>query len=127
MDHDQQTYAIIGAAMAAHRELGQGFLEAVYHAALEQEFDHHGIPFEREVELKIGYKGRILSVTYRADFICFGCIIVELKALDKLTAREVAQMINYLKATGMQRGLLLNFGAKSLECRRLVRHYQDGT
>jgi GxxExxY protein len=126
MDYDQQTYAIIGAAMAAHRELGQGFLEAVYQVALELEFERQGIPYEREVELKIAYKGQILGVAYRADFICFGGIIVELKALDKLTVREVAQMLNYLKATGMQRGLLLNFGAKSLECKRLVRHFQRG-
>ena len=127
MDYDQQTYAIIGAAMAAHRELGQGFLEAVYQVALELEFERQGIPYEREVELIIAYKGQILGVAYRADFICFGGIIVELKALDKLTVREVAQMINYLKATGMQRGLLLNFGAKSLECKRLVRHFQERT
>ena len=125
MDADQQTYAIIGAAMAAHRELGNGFLEAVYQAALANELEGRGIPFEREVELPVRYKGQRLGVGYRADFLVFDAIIVELKAMERLTSRDVAQLLNYLKATGLRRGLLLNFGAKSLECRRMVLGWDD--
>jgi GxxExxY protein len=120
MDHDQQTYAIIGAAMATHSELGDGFLEAVYQAALASEFERRGIPFQREVELPVHYKGQRLAVSYRADFLSYGAIVVELKAIERLTSRDAAQLLNYLKATGLRRGLLLNFGARSLECRRMV-------
>ena len=116
---DKQTYAIIGAAMAVHRELGHGFLEAVYQAALAREFSLQGIPFKREVRLPVSYRGEVIA-EYQADFICFGEVIVELKALQKLTGVEESQVINYLKATGLQRGLLLNFGAPSLQHKRLV-------
>lgn len=118
-ERDPQTYAIIGAAMAVHRELGHGFLEAVYQAALACEFSLRGIPFDREVRLPVSYRGEVIA-EYQADFICFGEVIVELKALQKLTGVEESQVINYLKATGLQRGLLLNFGAPSLQYKRLV-------
>ncbi len=120
MSRDEQTYAIIGAAMAVHRELGHGFLEAVYQDALAVELSEQDIPFAREVELPVAYRGRILSTAYRADFVCYEEIVVELKALDRLTAREESQLINYLKASGIQRGLLLNFGARSLQYKRMV-------
>jgi GxxExxY protein len=124
VDHrDEQTYAIIGAAMEVHRELGPGFLEAVYQDALAIELELRGIPFERERLLPVHYKGRLLPSFYRADFICFGEVIVELKALDALAGIQEAQTINYLKATGLKRALLINFGAVSLQHKRLVRSH----
>ena len=120
MNRDPQTYAIIGAAMEVHGCLGHGFLEAVYQEALACEMSDRGIPFEREVALPVVYKGRRLQCAYRADFVCFGEVIVELKAISQLTGADDAQVINELKATGLHRGLLLNFGAPSLEHKRLV-------
>jgi GxxExxY protein len=117
---DPQTYAIIGAAMEVHRVLGCGFLEPVYQEALAKEFLLRGIPFRREVELPITYKGNLLAVKYKPDFICYDAVIVELKALDRLSGKEKAQVINYLKATGTERGLLLNFGTVRLEYERLI-------
>ncbi len=117
---DPQTYLIIGAALEVHRVLGCGFLEAVYQEALAKEFMTRGIPFKREAELPIDYKGEPLNTKYKADFICYDDIIVELKALDTITGKEKAQVINYLKASGFVRSLLLNFGAMRLEHERLV-------
>ncbi len=117
---DPRTYAIIGAAMEIHRELGPGFLEAVYQEALAIELEEREVPFQQEVELAITYKGRRLSKTYRADLICFDGVVVELKAESAFTNLDQAQMINYLKATGNRVGLLLNFGAGSLETKRMI-------
>jgi GxxExxY protein len=117
---DPQTYAIIGAAMEVHKQLGHGFLEGVYQEAMALEQTERQIPFRREVELTIKYKGKNLTTIYRADFISFDDLIVELKALSRLTNIEQAQVINYLKATGFHRALLINFGAPSLEYKRLV-------
>ena len=120
MKQDEQTYVIIGAAMTVHKELGFGFLEAVYQEALAIEFARESIPCIREVGLPIQYRGQFLGTVYKADFLCFDTIIVELKAIDGLTSRDEAQLLNYLKASGKKKGLLLNFGARSLEYKRMV-------
>ena len=105
---DQRTYKIIGAAMEVHKELGGGFLEAVYQEALATEFGMQEIPFKAQPVVEILYKGEPLTKTYQPDFVCFGEVIVEIKALDKLSEIEQAQLINYLKATGLKVGLLIN-------------------
>ena len=124
-ERDPQTYSIIGAAMEIHRQLGHGFLEAVYQEAAVIEFPLKQIPFEREVALPIKYKNILLPIHYRADFVCYSEIIVEFKALSRLSSVEEAQLLNYLKATGLKRGLLINFGASSLQYKRLVWGYEE--
>jgi GxxExxY protein len=119
-DRDPQTYAIIGAAMEVHRVLGCRFLEPVYQDALEIEFRERDIPHVREATLRIEYKGRQLGSVYRADFLCFGRVIVELKAIRALTTREDAQVIHYLAATGMRVALLFNFAAERLQYQRFA-------
>ena len=117
---ESESYEIIGAAMEVHKELGCGFSEPVYQEALELEFLRRAIPHEREKQLQIYYKGVLLDKKYICDFICYGQIIVELKALSNLISEHEAQVLNYLKATGFRLGLLINFGGKSLEYKRLV-------
>jgi len=117
---DAQTFALIGAAMDVHREVGCGFHEPVYRAAYAIELRRRGIPFVAEAGYTIAYKGEMLPLLYRVDFLCFGEVIVEIKALSGLGSSELAHVINYLRASGLQRGLLINFGARSLEHRRVV-------
>ncbi|MCR4314998.1 MAG: GxxExxY protein [Planctomycetes bacterium] len=117
---DKETYSIIGAAMAVHSELGCGFLEYVYQEALAVEFSLQGIPFERERFFPVVYRGVELKCQYKADFVCFNSIIVELKALRKIGGEDESQVLNYLKASKLNRGLLVNFGTSSLQHKRIV-------
>jgi len=117
---DPKTYAVIGAAMEVHRELGPGFLEPVYQEAFEYELKRVGIPYQREAELSIRYKDLTLAHTYRADFICFNSVLVEIKAVVTLGHVEEAQIIHYLKICGLPIGLLINFRSESLDFRRFV-------
>jgi len=106
--------------MAVHKEMGCGFLEAVYQEALEQEFCFQRIPYKREVPLPIYYKGELLSKSYIADFVCYDKIIVELKAVSSLSSEHKAQVLNYLKAVNFELGLLINFGECKLKYERLI-------
>ena len=116
IDHtyDQELYGIIGAAMEVQNELGMGFLELVYHDALNVELGLRGIPYETEKPIAITYKDKPLERVYKADLVCCGNIVVELKSVEKLKAEHTAQLLNYLKATGMPMGILINFGEKPL-------------
>ncbi|MGE5609360.1 MAG: GxxExxY protein [Bacillota bacterium] len=116
-----EVFAIVGAAMEVHSVLGHGFLEAVYQEAMEIELNRRQIPFAPQSSIRIEYKGQQLQKAYVADLVCFGQIIVELKAIDKLTEREEAQLLNYLRATGVRVGILINFGSTGrLEWKRMV-------
>ena len=117
---DPRSYEVIGAAMEVHSVLGAGFLEAVNHEALAREFEHRAVPFRREAAIPIQYKGRPLNCTYRADFLCFFTLLVEIKALARLLGVEDAQLLNYLKASGLPNGLPINFGAPRLDYKRLI-------
>jgi GxxExxY protein len=116
----QETYQIIGAAMAVHRALGHGFLEAVYQEALALEFIEKKIPFVKEQALEIQYKGKSLRKKYYADFLCYDQIIIELKAMEGIHNDHLTQVLNYLKATNLKLGLLLNFGTPSLQYKKII-------
>ena len=120
MENDPGTYAVIGAALEVHRQLGCGFLELVYQEAMEIELAARGIPFDAQQDIPIRYKGRVLKTVYRPDLLCFGDVVVELKALTQLGPVEEAQVLNYLKGTGYEIGLLINFGRPSLQSRRFI-------
>lgn len=115
----EETYAIRGCLNAVAYELSSGFLEKVYQEALEIEFQEAGIPYKREAKLNILYKGRWLQQEYIADFICYDKIIVELKAVSQLSEIHEAQVLNYLKVTGLDLALLVNFGETPIKIKRL--------
>jgi len=118
-----ESYNIIGAAMCVHSGLGIGFLEAVYQEALEKEFCFRNIPYKKEVKLPIYYKGELLSKNYFADFICYDKIIIELKVVSSISSEHKAQVINYLKATNFELGILINFGERKLIHERIIREH----
>lgn len=105
-----ECYAVMGACFEVYKVKGCGFLEAVYQECLEREFALRGVPFVAQVEHPLSYKGAALRQTYRSDFVCFGSVLVELKAVSKIADEHRAQLINYLHATGLRAGLLVNFG-----------------
>ena len=119
-DRDSQTAAIIGAAFEVHNTLGHGFLEAVYLNALCLELMMRDIPFRREIAIPVFYKGEKLACGYRCDLLCFGSLLVELKAQAGLTEVDHAQVINYLRATEHERALLLNFGTPRVQVKRII-------
>jgi GxxExxY protein len=116
----EECYDIIGACMEVSNELGCGFLESVYQEALCLEFAEQGIPFVKEKILDIHYKDQLLSKKFVADFLCYNEIIVELKATESIHSEHFAQVLNYLKATGKQIGLLVNFGTPKLQYKRII-------
>ena len=116
----EECYQIIGACMAVHSELGCGFLEAVYQEALAIVLDEELIPFQKEKVLDLLFRGQVLNKKYVADFLCFGEVIVELKATDAIHPEHLAQVLNYLKATGKKIGLLINFGTTRLQYKRVI-------
>jgi GxxExxY protein len=115
-----ECYDIIGACMEVANELDCGFLEPVYQEALCLEFSDQGIPFEREKVLDIYFKDNLLTKKYIADFICFGEVILEIKAMEALLPLHTAQVLNYLKATGKKIALLVNFGTTKLQYKRII-------
>ncbi len=118
--YKELSFAVIGAAMEVHRLLGPGFLESVYQAALAHELTLRGIQFEQFKKLPVSYKG-VLVGDYEADFVIEGKIILEIKAVEKLHPRHEAQALNYLTATGFHLAIIINFGANSLQQKRLVK------
>lgn len=121
MIKEKETYEILGACFAVYKSMGCGFLEAVYQECLEIEFKKQNIPFKAQRELEISYDGKILKQKYKPDFICYDSVIVELKALSELASEHQAQLLNYLKATKMEVGILVNFGHHpKLEHKRMI-------
>lgn len=118
--YKEESYDIIGKCMEVHKNLGSGFLEIVYKDALEYEFKNAEIPYEREKEYIVNYKGRILPHKFYADFVVFNKIILEVKGISGISDEHIAQTINYLKVSGNKLGLIVNFGELSLNYKRIV-------
>lgn len=119
--YKDEVYTIVGAAMEVYNQLGPGFGEAIYQDAMEIEAESRNIPSVPQQDVFVFYKGQKLKNFFKPDLICYEKIVVELKALDQLTSREETQLLNYLKATGLPVGLLINFGReRDLEWKRMV-------
>ncbi len=118
--YKEESFKIIGACMKVHRSLGAGFLEAVYEEALEKEFQIQNIPFKKQVKLELFYENQKLKKQYRADFVCYDTIILEIKAVLQIPVVFNAQLKNYLKCTKMELGMLINFGTPSLTYKRIL-------
>ena len=119
--YEEESYAIRGAIYEVYKTLGSGFLEAVYQEALELELANRNIPYSSQIEIGLLYKGVLLKQKYRADVVCYNKIILELKAVKQLLPEHEAQLHNYLKATGMRLGILVNFGhATGVEIKRIA-------
>lgn len=114
------TRGIIGAAMEVHKILRSGFLESVYEEALAIEMNLQNIPFEKQMPVDVLYKGKVAK-QFLCDFIIDKKVVVEIKAIKKLTDNEISQVLNYLRATGLELGLLINFGGNSLEFKRIIK------
>jgi GxxExxY protein len=108
--YKEESYAIQGAVFEVYKELGYGFLESVYQECLGKEFSVRGIPYVKQVDLPVLYKGEPVNLTYRVDFICYEKIMLELKAVQMIKNEHRAQLMNYLKISGLRLGLLINFG-----------------
>ena len=118
--YKDESYKIIGLCMEVHNQLGKGFLEIVYKDALEYEFRKAGIPYEREKQYEVNYKGNILPHKFYADFVVYDKIILEVKGVSALINEHTAQTMNYLKVSGLKLGLLVNFGEIRLNSKRIV-------
>ena len=118
--YKQEVFRLVGLCMEIHRELGKGHDEVIYKDAFVVELSRSGIPFDRELKYEVRYKGVILPHHYRADFVVWNKILFEAKAVEKLVEAHVKQVLNYLAASGLELGLLVNFGADSLEWKRVV-------
>ncbi|MFA9189681.1 GxxExxY protein [Flavobacterium magnesitis] len=118
--YKEESFKIIGACMKVHRSLGAGFLEAVYEEALMKEFLIQNIPFKRQLKLELYYDNQKLNKYYRADFVCYDSIILEIKAVTHIPDIFYAQLKNYLKCTQMDLGMLINFGTTSLTYKRII-------
>lgn len=116
----EKTYEIIGTCMEVHNNLGAGFLEIVYKDALEYEFRNAGIPYKREKEYAVNYKGVILPHKFYADFVVFDNIVLEVKGASSIANEHIAQAINYLKVSQNRVVLLVNFGEIRLNYKRLI-------
>ena len=121
--YKDESYKIIGSCMKVHAELGAGFLESVYQEALEKQFIKDGVPYVREKLLKIQFDGEQLKKTFKADFVCYDTIVVELKAAICIHKDYTDQIYNYLKSTKLQLGILVNFGERSLVYKRILNSY----
>jgi len=123
--YKEESYKIIGSCLAVYNKLGSGFLESVYHEALEIQFDQDKIPFVKEKKLRIQFDNIQLDKYFKADFICFDTIIVELKSTPFIHKNDVAQVLNYLRATDMRLGLIVNFGENSLIYKRILNSHSS--